>query len=283
MFLTNSCTLDACARVKKPGGHARCWRVLMLCVLSVVSCRLGVNTNAEHRAAACESATVSRREISDGQVLAVWCELENGRREGVSTRWYYDRAEVQEVVTYRDGQLNGPTRAYHRNGRPWYRGWYVDDLREGDWSYWNLSGMRTAVGRFARDVETGTWTYWHRDGSLRSIGAYKDGEESGPWLFWYPGGGPWASGSYANGHRTGFWMRWRRSGKPLEAGRYCESAGQEAALLSEQLGTLARWHLALLPSEISEQAKVGTWFNWDEDGSVHASQHVPAAGACVGS
>lgn len=69
---------------------------------------------------------------------------------------------------------HGPAKAWHDNGQLKSVGQFENDLRTGQWTYYNQQGETTEQGNFAADVREGTWQIRDASGQLQSV-RYIDG------------------------------------------------------------------------------------------------------------
>lgn len=49
------------------------------------------------------------------------------------------------------------------------RGEYVDNRKEGPWTFWYPSGEKRAAGCFKHDEMSGLWQFWSEDGSVDAL------------------------------------------------------------------------------------------------------------------
>lgn len=152
--------------------------------------------------------TIRKPDASESgtQHLESWCGSTN-RRNGP----YRKDLRVDDELTVRliDGQ-------------------FVDDLRDGRWSFYRPDGLKLSRGAFRRGRPTGPWNWWYPNGQQRMLGDYMDGLRNGTWSYWYEDGTRVAEGMYLSGLREGEWRflnaeggtvrteKWQR-GKLLEA------------------------------------------------------------------
>ncbi len=119
------------------------------------------------------------------------------RREGPSVT-YYDDGSVWAERGYHQGELDGPYRERHRNGRI---------AREGAY----------AAGR-----KVGTWRTQAEDGTLLEESSYRDGHLDGTFTDFWPGGRPRTRGRYCHGVQCGVWQSFDEQGSPRGSIEYDE-------------------------------------------------------------
>lgn len=94
----------------------------------------------------------------------------NGQREG-----YCAKA---------DGTRHGPAICFNSDGVKVSEGEYLDNLKSGEWKFWDRDGRPSGKGFFQSGRPDGEWTTWHSNGQIESLGSYKDGLQSGVFTYW---------------------------------------------------------------------------------------------------
>lgn len=97
---------------------------------------------------------------------------------------YYDNGAVKEVLTLKDGKLDGEVIKYFDNGVKKEVGNYENNLKFGLWTRYNISGVLIAEASYKNDKKDGTWVVYDDKGAKLFKMEYKDGEKVGTWVQW---------------------------------------------------------------------------------------------------
>ncbi len=90
--------------------------------------------------------------------------------------------KIEIACTKPDGARHGPSVTRYENGSKAAEGSYVEDLKEGEWTFWHENGQMSGRGTFHEGKPDGVWTAWRVDGSKESEVSYASGvpvEENG--------------------------------------------------------------------------------------------------------
>ena len=74
------------------------------------------------------------------------------------------------------------------------------------------NGEKMEEGSFLNDNRNGKWTYWHPNGNIWSIGYYKEGIRDGATEVYFKSGKEQYTGYYTNGDASGKWTFWDGEG-----------------------------------------------------------------------
>lgn len=85
--------------------------------------------------------------------------LLNGTPDGL-TKIYFESGELQEIRSFRKGQMHG------------------------QWEKWNSGGIKTAEANYTNNLKDGKWFVWDDNGTLRYDMTYKDGKKTGTWYMY---------------------------------------------------------------------------------------------------
>jgi len=88
-----------------------------------------------------------------GQIQAQW-ECERGQQP----KWDSRTTEIGPSLR------SGPVRVWWPNGQLRFEGQYVDDEEDGDWTYYDREGRKTAEGPYRRGCRHGIWSLWDKPG-----------------------------------------------------------------------------------------------------------------------
>ena len=83
-------------------------------------------------------------------------QIKDGRRDGLSTRWYNSNGQKIEEATYKDGQKDGLATGWRENGQKHFQGTYKQGWQNGE--------------------RNGIWIWWHENGQKMEEATYKDGK-----------------------------------------------------------------------------------------------------------
>jgi RNA polymerase sigma-70 factor (ECF subfamily) len=109
----------------------------------------------------------------------------------VRTIYYANkRIEVQWTELVKPGKTvrHGTLTHYWPNGNVMETGEYVDDLREGLWTYRYEDNVKNAEGEFLHNKPHGIWRTFDEKGNPGSKGRYENGQHQGEWVTLHPNG-----------------------------------------------------------------------------------------------
>jgi antitoxin component YwqK of YwqJK toxin-antitoxin module len=146
---------------------------------------------------------------------------------------------------------NGPYLLYHGRNVKAMEGTYVNNIAQGLWRYWHVTGQLKDSGLLVNNVMCGTWKSWAANGQLlvsvdynnspdgaadasrrppakpgkKAPGILPDdspvpGTRDGLSLAYFPNGQLQDSGRYIDDLRTGLWKTWYENGKLDAEGNY---------------------------------------------------------------
>lgn len=128
-----------------------------------------------------------------------------------------------------NGELDGESISYYKNGQLESKGNYVNKLRTGNWEFYWYTGQLQSKGSYKEGKCDGEWkeyvdahlhsVYNYKEGILEGSsechfsngllnwkGNYKNGKEEGEWNYYDIYGNISGKGSYLNGLRHGLWQ-----------------------------------------------------------------------------
>ncbi|KYP16259.1 tetratricopeptide repeat protein [Flavihumibacter sp. CACIAM 22H1] len=112
---------------------------------------------------------------------------EKGQVHGTK-RYYFGSGKERLIETYTQGELNGPTTAYHESANKSYEVDYVNNSRNGYYSSWYSAGGIREEGWYEADMLQGTWLNYNKHGKLLSKSAYLNNERNGLKNDYWPNG-----------------------------------------------------------------------------------------------
>ena len=69
-------------------------------------------------------------------------QVKDGRFIGTHKTFYVKNGKQALETTYKDGEKNGPYKAWWVNGQKWQEGFYKSGKKSGLWESWNYNGMK---------------------------------------------------------------------------------------------------------------------------------------------
>lgn len=128
-----------------------------------------------------------------------------------------------------NGELDGESISYYKNGQLESKGNYINKLRTGNWEFYWYTGQLQSKGSYKEGKFDGEWkeyvdahlhsVYNYKEGILEGSsechfsngllnwkGNYKNGKEDGEWNYYDIYGNISEKGSYLNGLRHGLWQ-----------------------------------------------------------------------------
>ena len=93
-------------------------------------------------------------------------------------------AQPANFITRGEAIQHGPVSAWHDNGQIKMKGQYLNNEREGRFTWWHSNGQRSLTGEYAQGDKTGAWIWWHPNGMKQIEGNYQNDIESGTWNWW---------------------------------------------------------------------------------------------------
>ena len=201
---------------------------------------------------------------------------------------YYPNGSIQEELTYSNGQLNGPVRSYHEDGRLASTRQYQQDLEHGEFASYNSAGIQISAVSYLDGQLHGPYQLWYKNGTLREKGRYNlgtqvdtlrmwypsgqiqqkaiysDGLLTGRYLYWHPNGKLEIDGQYHNGRKDGWYRTWYDTGQPAFEARYVDNVIAGKAYEWFSSGELKK--------EYSVNGKMGTVTYYDSNQQVEAKE-----------
>ena len=98
----------------------------------------------------------------------------------------YDDGTPKRVCIYKGkGESRELIRetTYYANKQPQMQGSYVDNKRNGIWTYWYENGKKWSEGMFVNGKSDGKRTTYFENGKVRYEGMYKEDMRVGKWRF----------------------------------------------------------------------------------------------------
>ncbi len=151
--------------------------------------------------------------------------------QGIERRTYYDQEQtvVKEILHVKDtleNLLEGKYISYFLSGNVKSQGEFAYNKATGDWVYYYESGSIKNTGSFMRGRTMGIWTYYFENGNIRSEGILDDNVKVGEWSFHYEDGSIKSRGQFVNGIREGIWNYYYEGGDLKAQANFKDGSGQ---------------------------------------------------------
>lgn len=126
-----------------------------------------------------------------------------GRAQGV-WKWYYESGQLMREENYVNGKRNGNMTDYDEKGSVITKGEYVDNLKEGYWTYENSEYLE--YGNFVGDEPDSLWKSFYKPEKTKLfVGKFQSGVPEGLHTMYYRNGKKMVEGNYMGGLKQGDW------------------------------------------------------------------------------
>jgi len=135
---------------------------------------------------------------------------------------YYENDTLQSILFYNDGSKEAEAIFFHQNGFIAAAGKYVNQRREGKWSFFSsiIQGYMIAEEEYRNNMRNGLAVKYFPDKTIAEKLWYTDNVKNGEWLQYHSNGKLFLKALYINGKLEGSFEVWDTSGKPLYKGQY---------------------------------------------------------------
>ncbi|MFT4678340.1 MAG: antitoxin component YwqK of YwqJK toxin-antitoxin module [Flavobacteriales bacterium] len=167
-------------------------------------------------------------------------EFQGGKPKASSTMFYYYQEKAGAIMTTHEfGASVADVHAvnYHLSGRKMSEGDYINQLKQGQWQFYDEDGALQYLQDFVNDIENGIhqtyyqtgkvckeetfvngvlhgpWKELYADQQLKASGIYKDGDYDGQIVHFHPNGTKLSEGKYVNGLQEGTWLTYHSDGR----------------------------------------------------------------------
>ena len=153
-------------------------------------------------------------------------------------RYYYPSGELQAVNSFSDDGVVAQARLYYENGNLFAEGKYVNQHKQGTWTYYSEpdnkllareeyrkgeldgevvryyaeTGQKLEVIHYTMGNRNGPYKKYFPNGQLMTEGNYKDDLLDDLFITYYPGGEVQARGYYREGRQIGNWEFYDEAG-----------------------------------------------------------------------
>ena len=132
--------------------------------------------------------------------------------------WYYSSGIVLREEHYRKGKLDGHYIENDSIGNVVLEGDFEDDLRQGKW--FRFINDHKEAGEYIDDERNGPWTFTHSNGNKMFEGTFELGVAVGQHDYFYSNGKSEMRGSYVGGELDGDWMYFDEDGNYINTVTY---------------------------------------------------------------
>ena len=136
------------------------------------------------------------------------------------TYYFGDRLK-QLYYLNKDGEIQGAYRSWHENGILQGKGFYINNKKNGLWTFYYDNGQLQSAGGYFNDKAFGIWEFhetvnnivdqdlqytYYPNGQLKQdFYLNKTDKLNGPYTSWYENGMIYENGTYTNGAKSGTW------------------------------------------------------------------------------
>ena len=121
----------------------------------------------------------------------------------------FSNGNIKEVLKYKNGNLNGLWKEWHKNGNYKYWSNTKDGKINGLSRSWWENGVLFSETTYKNGKKNGYDKTFHSNGELMGAHYYYDGIiADGIFIMYHDDGHKMTEGNYKNGNETGLWRRW---------------------------------------------------------------------------
>jgi len=132
--------------------------------------------------------------------------------------WYYSNGIVLREEYYRKGKLDGHYIENDSLGKVVLEGDYGDGLKQGKW--FRFINDHKEEGEYIDDERNGLWTFTHTNGKKMFEGKFELGVAVEKHEYFYSNGKPEMTGTYKGGELDGDWMYFDEDGNYINTVNY---------------------------------------------------------------
>ncbi|GEM_PF-260109 len=114
-------------------------------------------------------------------------------------RYYHPNGKVMEEGQYLQGKLHGTRRLYYESGQLEAEEHIVEGKYEGPYRSWYSTGQLEMEGQYHGNEMSGVWTRYYKNGAIMERVTFAHNLENGPFKEFWPNGQLKAEGQYLNG------------------------------------------------------------------------------------
>jgi antitoxin component YwqK of YwqJK toxin-antitoxin module len=158
---------------------------------------------------------------------------------GVFKRFFETDSLLSVLVFSSDGKLAEAT-IYHPNGYVASKGKFVNQLKEGKWSFYStkIEGYLVSEEEYQNNLKNGSSVKYYPDKSLAEKLNYTKDIRTGAWIQYFPNGNACLKATYVDGKLQGKYEVFFTDGKPEYIGQYKNDARDGLWYVYNPNGTL---------------------------------------------
>ncbi len=118
----------------------------------------------------------------------------------------------EEFSINNKGELDGNYVSFYKDGTIKSKGYFIDNISTGEWSYFYESGELRMIGEVVNGKNNGIWKYYYEAGEKKMEGRLVNGKRVGNWVIFSSNGNKQSEGKYNNNSRIGIWKYYANSG-----------------------------------------------------------------------
>lgn len=143
--------------------------------------------------------------------------------------WNYENGQLSGMVSYSNGEQEGPWEEYYENGQLRARGSLSNGERDGPFESYYENGQLRKKGSFSNGDRIGKYKEYYENGQLRRSGSYSEEgvmvigtrvNNDGLWVYFHENGQLMARSNWSNGIQDGPHEWFRDDGSLFERGSY---------------------------------------------------------------
>ena len=204
-------------------------------------------------------------DLKDGET-AIWSGKCSGlfpEGEGTLTRSYIGKDGSGNAVekrppagtgSFKKGKMYGLWVFRWSNRSLWEEGYYVEGIRNGDWTEYYSNG--DSQGSYVNGKKNGVWITFYKSGYSKQV-AYKEDKKHGLSTHYYPDKTVRIQYTYVEGKRHGEYVSFHEDGTAWRKGRYENDKKQGLWIYCYESGDTSK-------GSYIDGGRVGTWFWYDE-------------------
>lgn len=96
---------------------------------------------------------------------------------------FQDGQGVKELLTFKDGILDGIRESYYPNGQLSRKGQYLNGKLHGKWTAWDEKGNLKYEVHYESDKLTGHYITWFHTGVIKEKGMFDQDRKIGEWIY----------------------------------------------------------------------------------------------------
>lgn len=155
---------------------------------------------------------------------------------------YFSNGDVQTIVEYKDGIMNGELKSWYKNNAKQIEGFVDKGKQTGTWKLYYETGILKKQTNYLNGLENGEEIFWFENGKIEKKGSYLSGKLNGKYEWYYENGQKKQEGFFVNGKEDSTWNEWHENGKLKMIGHF------------------------------SNLEKNGEWIWWDENSKITTSK-----------